>query len=494
MTEGTVTQPTKVGPGSFRPGQIIEGKFRVERQLGVGGMGFVVLATHLHLDELVAIKFLLPDLAGVTEASQRFLREARAVVKIRNDHVAQVKDVGILESGSPYMVMEYLRGSDLGHLIAERGQGLPLQEAVDYVLDACDGIGAAHAKGIIHRDLKPANLFLTERDDGPSIVKVLDFGISKMAIAGTPAAEKALTKTSSMMGSPLYMSPEQMQTPKLVDARTDIWALGCILYELLTARTPFDGESIPHICSVVMHADPLPITSVRADVPPEVQAVVTGCLQKDPNHRIPTVVDLTARLLPFGTPGRIVPPRVSRSPSGPAGGSTQPSVGMQPRTSSSAPPEVGPLPPLPRFSGPPVGEVATTVGAWAEERRGTTLMPQRRTLVAALALAALAIGGIVWGVRWRMGAGGAPANAAASAPSPSAPPAAPPDLAAPVISSAPAAEIAPIPSTSASAALPRPVAGPTRSPSRAAAAGAPRPAASQTKPSEPANPLKLDIR
>src|SRR5580692_1408544 len=203
-------QDNPVGVG---PGEVLAGKYRVERVLGVGGMGIVVAAHHLQLDEKVALKFLLPQAMQSAEATNRFVREARAAVKIKNEHVARVSDVGTLENGSPYMVMEYLEGGDLAAWLEQRG-ALPVEQAVEFVLQACVAVADAHALGIVHRDLKPANLFCVRRSDGQLSIKVLDFGISKLSdnmndSSGVPVA--SMTRTSAVMGSPLYMSPEQMQ-------------------------------------------------------------------------------------------------------------------------------------------------------------------------------------------------------------------------------------------------------------------------------------------
>src|SRR5262245_55273398 len=161
-----------------KPGEILAGKYRVERVLGAGGMGLVVAATHLVLGRLVALKFMLPQTVGAGGSIDRFLREARAASLLRSEHVASVKDLGTLENGAPFIVMEYLEGIDLAQLLHER-RTLPPMVAIDYVLQACEALAEAHAHGIVHRDLKPANLFLTRRPNGTPLVKVLDFGISK---------------------------------------------------------------------------------------------------------------------------------------------------------------------------------------------------------------------------------------------------------------------------------------------------------------------------
>src|SRR5580700_8244830 len=182
-------------------GEILDGKYRVDRVLGVGGMGIVVAATHVHLNTRVAIKFLLPAAMGNAQVIERFAREARAAVQIQSEHVARVTDVGSLPTGSPYMVMEYLEGGDLADTLAQSGP-MPVAQAVGFVLQACEAIAEAHSLGIVHRDLKPANLFLARRTGRDAVVKVLDFGISKTL---DTQSGMSLTGTSSIMGSPLYM-------------------------------------------------------------------------------------------------------------------------------------------------------------------------------------------------------------------------------------------------------------------------------------------------
>ncbi len=274
-----------------KPGDVIAGKYEVDQVLGAGGMGIVVSAHHLQLEERVAIKFLLPGALGNQEAVQRFSREARAAAKIKNDHVARVWDVGTLESGAPYIVMEYLEGHDLEHEIEQRGQ-LNVAETVDYLLQACEAIAQAHALGIVHRDLKPANLFLSRRA-GRVWVKVLDFGISKTAF------DKALTQSSAMMGSPQYMSPEQFTSSRDVDVRTDVWALGAIAYEALSGRPPFDGSTLGELCHSVMFNALTPLEQLRDDVPLEIARAVGRCLAKERADRFQHVGELANALAPF---------------------------------------------------------------------------------------------------------------------------------------------------------------------------------------------------
>jgi serine/threonine-protein kinase len=280
-----------------REGDILAGKYRVERVLGVGGMGVVVAAHHIQLDEKVALKFLLPEALGNAQAVARFAREARAAVKIKSEHVARVIDVGTLPNGAPYMVMEYLDGGDLAGWLEQRG-ALPIEQAVEFVLQACVAVADAHALGIVHRDLKPANLFCVQRSDGQLSVKVLDFGISKMADA-PGSAPGSMTRTTTVMGSPMYMSPEQMSSPKDVDARTDLWALGMILFELMTGRAAFLADTVMELAIKVANEPAPSIRTFRPDVPAALEAVVGKCLEKERGRRYSNVAELALALLPF---------------------------------------------------------------------------------------------------------------------------------------------------------------------------------------------------
>ena len=279
-----------------QPGDILAGKYRVERVLGRGGMGVVVAAHHLQLDEKVALKFLLPDALGNPEAVGRFLREARAAVKIKSEHVARVIDVGQLENGSPYMVMEYLEGGDLAGWLRQRG-ALPVEQAVDFVLQASEALAEAHALGIVHRDLKPANLFCILRADGQLSIKVLDFGISKLTLPGLIASD--LTITTAVVGSPVYMSPEQLQSSKNVDARADIWSLGVILFELLTGQLPFEAEAITELAIKIATLPTPPVRTLRRDIPAGLEVAIATCLEKDRTRRFPTVGNLAIALREF---------------------------------------------------------------------------------------------------------------------------------------------------------------------------------------------------
>jgi len=273
----------------FAKGEIIGEKFRVERVLGQGGMGVVLIALHVELDQRVAIKVLNEKITSDAAAVERFVREARAAAKLRSEHVCRVSDVGRLDDGSPYIVMELLSGSDLAAVVANGP--LPVPTAIDYVLQACEALAEAHALGIVHRDLKPANLFLTRRLDGSPLVKVLDFGIAK-----APAVEQlALTRTDTMMGSPGYMSPEQLRSARDVDARTDVWALGVILYQLMSGRVPFPATTLTELAVMIAMDPPQPL-----EVAPALRAVVFRCLEKAPDDRYPDIGELAAALVPFG--------------------------------------------------------------------------------------------------------------------------------------------------------------------------------------------------
>ena len=279
-------------------GDLIAGKYLVESVIGEGGMGIVVAARHLELEQRVAIKFLLPAIAEQELAAQRFRREARAAARIRGEHVCRVLDVGSLEQGVPYMVMEYLDGCDLAAELMRRGR-LPVEEVVDYVLQACEALAEAHTAGIVHRDLKPGNLFLAGAADGTRRIKVLDFGVSKFLMESASGAP-ALTKTSSLIGSPIYMAPEQFDGSKRVDERTDIWALGIVMYELSTGATPFEAETIAQLISGVLHSKPLPFSHHNLIVPEGFEELVERALSKEPQDRFASVAELATALVPYG--------------------------------------------------------------------------------------------------------------------------------------------------------------------------------------------------
>ncbi|HKQ68062.1 MAG TPA: serine/threonine-protein kinase [Polyangiaceae bacterium] len=295
------TPPGEIVAG-IREGDLLLDKYRAERVIGSGGMGVVISAMHVELEHRVAIKMLLPAVLENPEAVARFARESRAAVKIRSEHVARVSDVGRLPNGCPYMVMEYLEGTDLTWLVERTGQ-IAVREAVDFVLQASEAIAEAHSLGIVHRDLKPSNLFVIERADGSKSIKVLDFGISKvtpgLSASGAPALD--MTQTSVVLGSPVYMSPEQLASTRDADARSDIWALGAIIYELLAARPPFMADTLPQLCMAITQGSPPPMATFRRDVPAQLEAVILRCLAKNAADRFGDVSDLARALIPFAT-------------------------------------------------------------------------------------------------------------------------------------------------------------------------------------------------
>lgn len=284
-----------------KEGDVLASKYRIEGVIGAGGMGVVVSAMHLELEQRVALKFLLPQAATNDELVGRFVREAKASVKLKGTHVAKVLDVGRMDDGRAYIVMEYLDGRDLGAELKASTEQFAIEDAVSWMLQACEGLAEAHALGIVHRDLKPANLFLSRSPDGRALVKVLDFGISK-SINPNSSDMLSLTKTEMLLGSPLYMAPEQMRSSKYVDERSDIWALGAIAYELLTRKVPFEADTLLDLCFKVAQEGCRPVHEVRPEVPRELSDVVMRCLEKDAQARWVDIGELASALEPFAAP------------------------------------------------------------------------------------------------------------------------------------------------------------------------------------------------
>jgi serine/threonine-protein kinase len=286
----------------MKPGDVIRGKYRVDGVLGRGGMGTVVAAWDPDLERWVAIKRLHPAMRADPDSVQRFLREARAAARIQSDNVVRVFEVTTADDGAPLLVMERLEGRDLRAVIKDRAT-VPISLAARWVCEACSAIAVAHGLGIVHRDLKPANLFLARRRDGSSRVKVLDFGISKVVDAAPE--DGGVTSTSMILGSPGYMSPEQCLSSRDVDACTDVWSLGIILYELCTGRVPFTGETATQVYVAVLQGGITPPTALRADMPKQLEALILGCLQRDREAR-PSIQDLARALAPFAEEGAVV--------------------------------------------------------------------------------------------------------------------------------------------------------------------------------------------
>lgn len=280
-----------------RIGDLVGGKYRIEKVVGRGGMGIVYAAHHLLLDKRVALKLLLVDGLQGGETVERFLREAQASARLRSDHVVRVTDAGSLDTGHPYLAMEYLEGCDLAELLSLEGPQ-PCTETADYMLQALAALAEAHAAGIVHRDLKPANLFLAVREDKTNILKILDFGISKQS--GDRAHWKDLTG-QTVLGTPVYMSPEQLRSSKSVDPRADLWSLGVVMYELLTGKVPFDGEGPGEVFAAVLEQTPASPRVHRPDLSATWEEIILRCLRREPEARFQDAGDLAEALEPLGS-------------------------------------------------------------------------------------------------------------------------------------------------------------------------------------------------
>ncbi len=466
-------------------GAVLGGKYRVERVLGVGGMGAVLAATHLDLHEIRAIKLMHASESENALAVERFLREARAAVRLKSEHVARVYDVGRLDSGIPYIVMEYLEGHDLSRIARKHG-ALPVAEVVHYILQACDAISEAHSLGIVHRDLKPANLFLTRRDDGTPSVKVLDFGISKHTGPGS-MSDMEITTAKDVLGSPHYMSPEQMRSTRAADERSDVWALGVILYRLITGKLPFPADTPMELCARILETVPERPSVLRPDMPLELEAVILRCLEKNPEQRVQTVAELAGALLPFAPTEAleilpmsrrlalsIAPGRISFASIADMTQGSSPAPSAEPKSGGAAPVDArgsgsaaGALRPDP--SADARGSDVSTSGTAAWGATGAEASPaprgRRRQLAILAVLGAAGLGlGIGAAISWRGPEGGGAASSGSAPPS-----AAPVQTAVPVETAA--ASAAPAESAAASAA-PAESAAASAAPPGSAAAGA----------------------
>jgi serine/threonine-protein kinase len=367
-----------------RAGATIGGKYLLERVVGQGGMAVVYEATHLRLRQRFAIKILVPKVAAIAEIAYRFEREARALVRLRGPNVAHVRDVDTTDEGLPYIVMDLLEGHDLAQELAERQGEVPIEEAVGYVLQACSAMAEAHALSIVHRDLKPANLFLT---GGPSerVVKVLDFGISKILESDT-----TVTHTAVALGTPMYMSPEQIESARRVDGRTDIWSLGVILYELLTCELPFGGKGVSAIVASISSDAPKPLRSRRPDAPSGLIAVIMRALAKNPDERYQDVADFANALAPFGPA-----PHEWRAPELPARGASAAPLAPQRATQPALSPSPADEATVRGEREPSRPSESSSLGAQIAPRRRS-----RRTTAAALIVVALVVLGVVYAL-WR---------------------------------------------------------------------------------------------
>jgi Protein kinase domain len=444
-------------PPAARPGDLLASKYRVERVLGQGGMGVVVSARHEQLGFRVAVKFMLPMAVQDAGMRDRFLREARAAGRLRGEHVARVMDFGTLDDGAPYIVMEFLEGSDLQDVLAARGP-LPVPEAVDYLLQACKAMEEAHEQGIVHRDLKPQNLFLTRRPDGTPLVKVLDFGISKLV---EPEAQSmSMTSSTAIMGSPLYMAPEQLRSSKNVDARADVYSLGVILYQLTSGALPIEASTLAELFEHVFMRTVQPLRERVPTISPEFDAVVMRCLAKEPSARFQSVPELASALasVPRGSVHGVQPI--------PAGQTAAADASWGPGGPPAVPAAMGPI---------------TTLGNAAASASFATA-PRRSSMGVALAvggIAVVAIAGATLALRRHSPANDARPEGAATSLASSPPPA--PSA---VADEAPSANLAAIESASSAS---------TTAPSATAAAPAAANAAPSASPLAPAAPARASM-
>jgi len=370
-------------------GDVLRGKYRLEQVLGRGGMGIVHLATHVVIGQRVAIKIVKK------EGAARFLREARAAAHLESEHVVRILDVDETDDGTPFMVMEYLHGEDLGARIRKHGR-MPVAEAVGAVLQASEALAEAHAAGIIHRDLKPSNLFRAETARKEPIVKLLDFGISKLAL---PGEDLALTDTQAVIGSPLFMSPEQLVSSRTVDHRTDIWSIGVTLYQLLAAALPFEASTAAALGAMIASTTPRPLREVLPEAPTDLEAAVMRCLARDAAERFEDILAFVRAIAPFaphaeesiaaaerayerGRRGRPAAPPAATNDPPPVEASGERWTQSRVREDGTLPPMSAPPPPPPHLLDAPKVEPQP--------------IPKRRSILAPiLVVAALLVAGII---------------------------------------------------------------------------------------------------
>jgi serine/threonine-protein kinase len=412
-------------------GQILAGKLQVEGVLGRGGMGLVLIARHTILNERVAVKLMRSEGQQDPDPTQleRFYREARAAARLKGPHITRVMDVGTLDDGSPYIVMEYIEGVTLSETIRQRGP-LPVDEAVDYLMQVCEGLAEAHALGIVHRDLKPSNLMLTRGIDGSPLLKILDFGIARYGESN----QSTLTGSSVMLGSPSYMSPEQIRDAHRVDPRSDVWSLGVTLYELLTGNLPFEAFTPAGLIARISVDPPAPPGDYRPELPPALQQILLRCLEKSPEARFDGMADLADALLPFASPRSTqVVARIHRvfeekqtPPSDPAAPAVRSATPTSPRTGSG-----GSTPPTRRsspesFAATEQAHTLSTAATTSPPSLGASGPTPRRRWP--WAVAGVVLLGVPAGLLLRAFGGGTPAAsgevvASAPAPAESGPPA-----------------------------------------------------------------------
>jgi serine/threonine-protein kinase len=461
-------------------GETIDGKYEVLELLGEGGMGAVAKARHLIRRVPVALKFIAPHVLAMPGALERFLNEAAVASQIATDHVAHALDVGRLPNGAPYLVLEFMDGRDLAAVVAENPSGVPVARAVHFLLQILRALQVAHDAGVIHRDLKPANCFVVKKEGDPDFVKVLDFGISKLKAPGTPS----ITQTGSALGTPLYMSPEQARSPKNVDARSDLWSAGTILYELLTGRTPYLSESgeVTEVIIKLFTQEPTPIRELRPELDPALAQIVHKALAHEREGRFSSATEMAEALAPFADArsAHVLERIRSHKPGEMVQGVTgidafvQLSGGSKPPLQSTAPPPMSSAPPSeaaaqhietltgdhvairPPSERPGVSPVARTALSVEPPTSPASTQSEPRSswrkaplLIAVALVGAAAVGGLALSLR-------SPSETARPEPAPSGPPSAPTAL---IVAPSVTTTTPPPPSASAmpSASAPRPV-------------------------------------
>ncbi len=301
----TLVEATASPYNPLRVGTLIAERYRVERFIDAGGMAQIFEATNVELDERVALKLAHSIYRSNPELVARFRAEARALARIRSEHVGRVFDVVSTDAGDPVMVMELLEGENLARLTAKRG-AQSLEDVVGWAIETCGGLSVAHANGIVHRDVKPENIFIANVLGGRRTVKLLDFGISRLALTTSGASSERKSRDPAaelkILGTPLYMAPEQILSPRAADPRIDIWSLGVVLFELLAGRPPFTGKNVDELCGQILDGEIPDLQDQRPDLDPELVSVVHRCLSREPDGRFPSVADLAVALLPWGPP------------------------------------------------------------------------------------------------------------------------------------------------------------------------------------------------
>lgn len=442
---------------SLEPGQVIEGKYRIVRLLGEGGMGAVYEGENTAIQRKVAIKILHAAVAGNNDAVSRFEKEAQAAGRIGSDHITEVLDLGTLPSGDRFMVMEYLDGTTLSGRIQARGRLTP-QECAPILVQLLEGLGAAHDAGIIHRDLKPDNVFLLKSKAGrKDFVKILDFGISKFnQLAGDSGM--SMTRTGSVMGTPYYMSPEQAKGAKEIDARSDLYSVGVIVFESITGQVPFNADTFNElIFKIVLETAPPPETLVP-DLDPAFANLVKRSMAREASQRFQNAAEFQAAVVEWMQTGNV-----------PLFEESHTTVGRGAMGSHAGAP--------------------ATPAPWAQTDAGDVVVPKRSNAgliggIAAAAVVVLAGGGFL---AMKMGGDkGAAAAPAATSAEPESPPA---------VTAAPAASVTaptPIvaPASAAPTAAPEPVAAatPDKKPTKGTPAAPATPTAGKKDPATPATP------